>query len=107
MVINISEKKLTLPQKEVINKGLNYVPTCCNQKFDFITDFHKFMHKLKLKIFFADKPHTNVNKEILPSKLQKKSKFDPIVNNTLLDSFKQCITNEILDKWDTVKKAQV
>lgn len=89
----------------MINKGLNYVPTYSNQKFDFITDLHKLIRKMKLKIFFSDKKtHTSVNRENVPAKLQKKSNFDPIINNVLLDSFKLCVTNEVLEKWETVKK---
>lgn len=50
--INICTKQLTEAQESLINKGLNYVPTSVNSKFDFMVDFQKCNRKLRLKMCF-------------------------------------------------------
>lgn len=100
--INFSSKRLTEQQLNVIEKGLNFVPTYECQKFEFMTDFHKFCHKIRLKIFFADKQKSDIRgvDYNINSKLHAKSMFDPKVSNTMLASFQQIVYYEVLERWD-------
>lgn len=103
--MNISSKELTAQQNAKLNKGLNYVPTFENNKFNFMTDFQRFSRKLRLKLLLADKQKHVTKKDTIEinPKLQTVSSFDPIISNSRLESFQQVVINEVLDKWDSVK----
>lgn len=45
LAINISLKPLTEQQQELMEKGLNFISTFQNDKFDFMSDFHNFVEK--------------------------------------------------------------
>lgn len=93
-MINIYSKELTREQRQVVNKGLNYVPTNTGDKFEFTKDVHRFCCKIRVKNHFY---YMNKKDRTLLSKLKSKSTFDPVVNSKTLEAFKEIVT---LEKWD-------
>lgn len=53
-VINLSERILTDPQKEVLGLGLLFSPSCKFDSFTAIKDLHLFAKKLLFKKFYHD-----------------------------------------------------
>lgn len=104
LLINILSKQLHKEQTQVINKGLNYIPTFEMDRMDFLTDFYTFCCNIRLKMHFYEenkKKKTEVE-ECIPKKLKRKSKFDPVVESTMLEVFQNVVINEVTEKWTQV-----
>lgn len=97
---------MTKAQVNVINKGLNYVPTSRIDKFEFTKDFYRLCRRIRMKMFFQDNKTTKNQENILPVKLGPQSKFDPVVQNSMLEAFQQMVTQEVNEKWDKCNTKQ-
>lgn len=87
-----------------MNKGLNYIPTFSLNKVDFLADFHKFCRTLRLKIFFAEK-EINKKETTVPIKLRNKSKFDPNIINSTLETFELIVKEEVTQQWERITES--
>lgn len=61
-----------------------------------MVDFYKFCRPLRLKMFFSNKIRGHEKTDPIPTKLKKKSKFDPQINNSTLDIFLNNGTIQVL-----------
>lgn len=73
-------------------------------KVHFLTDFYKFCQSIGLKIFYYDeKKMLTQNDNAVAMRLKKKSKFDPMGENTMLDAFQNIVISEVTEKWEPKK----
>ncbi|XP_053549739.1 uncharacterized protein LOC128641198 [Bombina bombina] len=66
--------ELNQEEKDVLNKGLSFIPTTYANEFDMLVDSYKFQRTLRLKEFFKDTPKET---DVASFELKKKSTFDP------------------------------
>ena len=80
-VVTIPENlPLTVSEKSVLSKGLNFVPiTKRTNEFSIKQDVEKFLRRVQLKAFFNDKEDDSdtSNKEIFETLQVRKSKWTP------------------------------
>ena len=77
--INLSAYKLTKNEENLLNKGLNFIPTPSREHPSHILqDFLLFDRKLRTKIFFMDKEEEYIPKEDKTFKLG--NRMDPTSN---------------------------
>ena len=58
LVVNLTDRILTPIEKRVLNLGLGFVPTPSVDLFSLNCELQKNFRKIKLQVFFADKPNT-------------------------------------------------
>ena len=70
-IVNLSTYKLTPAEENLLNKGLNFIPTPSREHpLHILQDFLLFDRKLRLKYFFMDKEiENNTSPEDRPFKL--------------------------------------
>lgn len=87
-------------QVNVINKGLNYVPTNISDPFELKKDFYRSCRNLQMKIHFMDsKTSERAWRNSILAKLRVKSTFDPEVNCNTLQVFQQTLIQQVMEKW--------
>lgn len=49
---------------------------------------------------FHENKTQKIQDDKLPLKLRPKSKFDPTIQNSMLDAFQQVVSKEVNDQWE-------
>ncbi|CAJ0921621.1 unnamed protein product [Ranitomeya imitator] len=99
LVVNISDKVLTLAQISILSKGLSFSPCSHTDWFNLQMDLERFFRSIKLKEWFQDKNILNIeeNSEFNSKSmgLRKHSEFTPMVNSAVINAFEKAVRGEI------------
>ena len=89
LIFNFSSRQLSQKEVELLNLGLNFVPTPSYRSFKTRVDIYKLIRLLKLRVFFKD---SNVYKEDVFS---PHSTFCPNIEDPAITVFNRLILKDI------------
>jgi len=96
-IINLSSRDLTFNEKEILSKGLKFIPT--TNKYDITklqSDLCEWERRMRLKEYFHDKQNDQEKDNIKPW-MKKKSRFTPTPGREKsLDTYIDAVKREIL-----------
>ncbi|XP_043942777.1 cytochrome P450 4A10-like [Protopterus annectens] len=92
LVVNLSNRALSVYEDEVLNKGLSFIPTRDSDITDSILDIKMFVRKVQLRLDFG-----NQNGVEMPEGLERfrpNSLYTPVIH-PLLDTFSRMVENDL------------
>ena len=105
--VNLSTYKLTPAEENLLNKGLNFIPTPSREHPSHILqDFLLFDRKLRLKYFFMDKEiESNISPEDRPFKLTT-GWTPPATQDLNFDNYRKFTHQELMQELSKAPKYQ-
>lgn len=96
LITNLSDKVLSPMEKQVLEKGLGFVPNACLDKFRLHCELAEFLRKLKLKAYFEGKEFSQFNTNATNTGLRLKS-FTPPPHSipAEITAFEQAVFHEV------------
>uniref|UniRef100_A0A1B8Y1B2 Uncharacterized protein n=1 Tax=Xenopus tropicalis TaxID=8364 RepID=A0A1B8Y1B2_XENTR len=113
-IVNLSHRTLTETEKDVLRKGLGYIPSNADNLFNVEVDLFKFIRALKLRVHFNASGakggsgrieiQSNKDLEMIKRKLGLKSSFVPSYTPKCIEMFEFMVKQDLTKLMDNSTK---